>query len=260
MGDFTYSCRQHFSCSSKEALHALVTSIVAGFVISFDDWGAETVNVAAGIQNFILGTVFVLFALSIQIVAMKLVAVWKGYTVEYSMWKLGLLFSLLVTFLTNGIIPLFFTGSIDGNVIKRQRVGTYMPRFKNWEFGLISLAGPLSNLFLALILQPLYIATQASVINYFLLATLLTMSYSLLPIPLFHGVRVIESGRTEYDWEGSTFGFNIFVFNRFAYVFFASASLAYTFLALLTSIYSFLLSMLIAIIVTAVFYVKLESE
>jgi hypothetical protein len=261
MGNFTHVCKRYFSFTTEEAGQILLTSLVAAFALSFRNWGTgESVDIVMGFTNLLVYFTAVSVAITLMVVMQKLAGLKKGYEISYEMWKMGLLFSVLITFLTNGWVPVFFTGALNCNIIQRLRVGIFMPRFKHWEFGIINAAGPLSLLLVLLIIQPLYMATEATAIYMLLKAFALTMVFSLLPIPLFHGVKVEEGGRTVYDWHGSTFGFNLFMANRFLFVFFFLTMVAYTILALATGIFSFLLSILIAIVLTAVFYIKLEAD
>ena len=80
-----------------------------------------------------VGTAFVLHELSHRFVANKL-----GYPARFIMWKEGLVFALLLSILTNGRFVFAAPGAVYvfGN-----------PRTK--ENAIISLAGPLTNLFIA---------------------------------------------------------------------------------------------------------------
>ncbi len=261
MGDYLWLCEEYFDWDKEETIQLLITALVAGFVLSFNNWGSgDNVNIAMGVQNLVLGVIFVAFSMGVHVLGQKLMGLKQGYVVKYGFYKLGLLVGVLVTFLTNGIIPLFFTGKVDADIIERIRVGKYEPRFKQWEAGLFSFAGPFANLILILIAKPIYIATQSSVVMTFIHVNLFIMIYSMLPVPFFHGVRVIESGRTAYDWEGGTPGFNLFIGKRWIWVLFFGFTVAYSLLAMLAGLLSFFLSLLIAILITIVFWVTIESE
>lgn len=259
MGNFSYIKKKYYSFTIKEFKALLITAIVAGFVVSFRLWGSgSAADVAAGIGNLILGIIFAMIALYIHIWAQKLMAIKLGAVADYTFWKLGLFLGAIVTFLSNGFIPLFFTGALNCKGVPALRIGKFPPRFKQWDLGILSFAGPFANMLLVLLLKPFYIWTGLEILKYFIMVNLFVMIWSMLPLPLFHGVKVIEGGRTSYDFKGGTVGFNIFIASRWLFVFFFSITIIYSLLVMIAGIFSLLISIFIAILITIVFYMQME--
>lgn len=259
-----YIFGKYFSFDRNELIQIIVTCLVIGFSVSFGRWGdGDTVNFLVGIRNFLLGFIFALIAMFAHVSSQKLWAINSGYVVRYAWWKLGLLVSVFLTFVVTGIfpwLPVFFTGTLELKTLTKTRVGMYRPRWKFWDYGLVSFAGPLANLILILLVKAFAIGGPGEILMYFLMVNLFVMIYSLIPIPLFHGVKVIEGGRTAYDLKGGTIGFNMFLMGRSLYLFFLVFVLVYAFLILVTGIFSFFLALLIGIIVFCVFYFSLKSS
>ncbi|MFC1648919.1 hypothetical protein ACFL1B_05670 [Nanoarchaeota archaeon] len=259
MGSYRLDLKDHFKIYVREYIHIFVTAVAAGFALSFSMWGeGSAVDIATGIGNWVLFTIIMFFSMLLHVVGAKLMAVRMGVDLKFFMWKLGVLFGLIVTFFTNGMLPLFFAGYTDGTGIPRLRVGKYPIRFKVWEHAVICFSGIAANLIIVLIMKPLFMATDAMIFRHIIKANLLLMVFAMLPIPLFHGIRVIETGRTAYDFHGGTAGFNIFFGNRGLYVLVFGLVLVYALLAFFGGIFSFFLSLFIGLILMALFYIFVE--
>ncbi len=261
MGKLIYRCKQHFSITIEETAEMAITALVAGLLLAFNDWGSgDQVNIAQGISNTILNTLFVLIGLTAHVSAQKVFGLKMGYKVKYRFWKLGLVFGAMFTFITAGVIPLFFPGHVRAKAVESMRVGKFGPRWRKWEVGLVNFAGSLAGLILVLLAKPIFMNTQAPAVMTFIEANLWLAIWSLLPVPLFHGVKPGEGGRVEYKYGGGTPGFSLFAGSRPLWVFFFSTFIVYSLLVLWSNTFSLPLSILVALVILAIYYFNLEAE
>lgn len=116
--------------------------------------------------------------------AHKYVAIRYGYWAEYKMWIQGLIFALIIVFLTGFAFIAPGAVYIHGNYIK------------NNENGKISLAGPSTNIILALLFllfTPLFsdleivrFAILGAIVNSFLAV------FNLIPLGMFDGAKIFR--------------------------------------------------------------------
>ncbi len=124
--------------SHSEVVQILISWIVLTIAFSWDivllSYGSQYDAIIILPVFFVaIGTAFVLHELAHKYAALKL-----GYPAEYRMWPNGLLFALLLSFLTGGRFVFAAPGAV------------YVLGFPNRrDNAIISLAGPFTNLFLA---------------------------------------------------------------------------------------------------------------
>lgn len=109
-----YAFKRHGFCSQSELISAIISSLVFGFILSFRMWGdVETFEVTLGIYNWLMFSIFSLFAIFSMIFGYKLMAYEMGYLAEYQSWKIGLTLNTFLCFLTNGFAVFLTFGGFD---------------------------------------------------------------------------------------------------------------------------------------------------
>jgi hypothetical protein len=183
---------EFFTYTSQEIKDFLVSILLMAFIFSFlpMNLGFESV-----VFVFISSLVIVALSFFIHVSVQKTVAVLRGYTANYRYWLNGLLFSLIITFVTMGAFPLVLPGVIEIDIIKRLRLGKNQYGFSYGELAFISLMGPLSNIFIAFFLKSVYIMTNSSLIKYAIVINLLIAVFTLLPLPHNAGLNIFRNSR-----------------------------------------------------------------
>jgi hypothetical protein len=166
----------------KEVFTLVGAALILGFVTSYTQWGyGESVNYAVGIANWIRAAIIAFIAYSVYLISTKSVARLHGATSTLGIWgierfwfsksskisklsflgakfktfKAGLIFPLLFSILSSGLINVATIAHTKLNEISSQRAGKKYTHLTDFEVARIHLAGPLACLFLAIVLSPL---------------------------------------------------------------------------------------------------------
>ena len=249
MQELAYRVEKRFKFTGKEIRYLLVTVVVAAFVLNFRSWGGDEFSFGEGMTNLIITGVVVFISFLIHFAAQKVVALSMGYVSKYKYWLNGILISLIVTFFTYGYFPLFFTGSLWHDTVTKLRVGEFRGGPKHKEIGYIAFAGPLANILIVCLVAPLYLATEGAFFHTIFVANLLIAVFSLLPIPTFEKIR---------QFKGGTTGLYLFIASRWLYVLIFLTVLLFTALILVFKLYSIILALVIAALITVVYYTQYE--
>lgn len=165
---------------TEEIRDILVSTIALGIIFSIGR-GLTLENV--GIITAIVALSFIPHEL-----AHKFVAVHYKCFARYEMWKNGLIFALLLAVATNGGFVFAAPGAVVIYTVYQNRYGLHNIVLSPRQNGLISIAGALTNISIALlfwIFAPSFFLTGSIMyINIFLAA------FNLLPIPPLDGSKV----------------------------------------------------------------------
>lgn len=251
MQELAARLERHFKFSGQELFRLSMSAIVAAFCLTiYQGWGwfnlVDDKSLASYFVNLAIAFCFVWLALWIHFAAQKIVSLKLGYSAEYTYWLNGFIISVILSFMTFGFIPIFFTGSVGMKIEPKLRMGRFREGIMHKDIGIISFAGPLASMIAAVVLSPFYILTENPVIYALIVANLLVSLYSLIPLPTFEGIRTLGGGTT---------GLYLFIASRWAFVFTAVLILVYALLILVAQVFSVILAFIIAIL-TAFFYYK----
>ncbi len=189
-----------------------IASIVLGFIFSFREWGYEYFSLSIGISNwfryFLLS--FILF--SIYLIANKQIAKLHGADINFKIWdihrygfnrsakfsrlklfglklgnsfKIGIIFPFLFSILSNGIFKFAAIGYSEIEEISHKRAGKKFKHLTDFEIARIHLAGPLTLLFLTIILS--YLKGFSNIIE----ISKLIIIYSFLPFSKLDGAKIL---------------------------------------------------------------------
>jgi len=187
--------------SKNEWKYILIISIVLGFVFSFKEWGpGKTPDITIGIKNWIISIILVIIAFSIHNIAHKIIAKQHSATSELDLWRinykkiihrskplaLGNILAVLLSILSNGSIKFSALESQNIKCNLEERLGRKFKHLKEIEIAYIALAGPVINLFLALLFK----AFNNPVFDKFILINYSIAIYSLIPFNKLDGSRI----------------------------------------------------------------------
>jgi len=191
-----YTIKKYFKFSADEIKSFIVTVVFLGFMFSFREWGTDTFDARAGFFNWFNSAIVVAFALFIYLAAQRLMAIRKGYKVEYKMWFYGMIVALLITFVTRGYIILAFVGTTLIYHLEGHRLGKFRYGLNYKDLGVISLMGPVAMIILAVIFKIISkFFMDSPLVSKMIVACLLIACFSMLPFPWIDGGNVFFASR-----------------------------------------------------------------
>ncbi len=176
-----------------------VAILITGFIFSFRDWGGEQFEALAGLRNLFL--VFIIAALSIifRLTCQKIYALNEGYKAEFKPWWMGLGISLVLSFISNGRLPLVLFGMMSVAFMVRQRLGEFRHAFSYWHNAIIAYWGVLGNLIMAILFSiGSYFAPESYFFSKGITVNLIMAAGSLLPLPQLDGLTIFFGSRKVY--------------------------------------------------------------
>jgi len=185
--------------NKEELINILILILVTGFIFSFRDWGEETFDLAMGLKNlaacFLVAGITFFFRFYCQ----KTYGIIEAHKATFKIWWTGLIIALVITFLTNGIVPLVLAGCMSVVLMPRYRLGEFRFGFSYQINGMIAYWGIIGNLILALFSAiGLYLFPD----NYFfgvgVKLNLIMAACSLIPIPQLEGLNIFFGSRFFY--------------------------------------------------------------
>lgn len=199
MSTYTDLIKKYFVFSGTEIRDIIITVIVLGFMFSFRSWGVEKFDPNAGIQNMISGILIVALALLVHISAQRMLALRKGFQIEYQMWIYGLLAALVICFVSRGYVVLVIAGGIIMYSLEGHRLGKWRYQMSQKDLGMVSLIGPLANIVLAILFKLLLmISPNNALLTGALAINLWFAVFTVLPIPKLDGLNIFFMGRSTW--------------------------------------------------------------
>src|SRR3989338_2467081 len=184
---------------SSELNSLLLSIAVIAFIISFRNWGVgKEIDFSHGIVNLIGAMLIVSISLTLRLLFQKIVALGADLQAEYKLWSIGLFIALILGFITNGLVWFIVPGSIVMNFMPGHRIGWLRYSLNYFGIGVISLAGPIANIFLAMIFRTLYDITSIQLFHAAFLLNIIMALWNMLPIPPADGSRIFFGSRLVY--------------------------------------------------------------
>ncbi len=191
--------KDFYGFSKQEWTGIIPAIIITAFIFSFRDWGTEQFNLASGLSNLFLVLIITIIAFFFRISCQKIYGLSRGFKPEYKVWWTGLFIALILTFITNGRIPLIISGVTVSSFMIKQRLGEMRYGFSMIIQGIIGLWGVLGNLILAIIFA---IGAFAYPENYFfnmgIVLNLVMAFCALIPLPQLDGLNIYFGSRLIY--------------------------------------------------------------
>lgn len=192
--------KHYFSFSPKEIQAMIVLIIAAAFMVTFKNWGeGDLFDMKIGLTNFLNGIILAGIAVFVHESAHKIAAAHRGYAAEHSPWYSGIGFGILMAFVTRGNL-FYFGSSVLVYHLAAERLGTYKYGFRMKDVGFISLAGPLSNLALAVIFKGIYLINQSPLAEKAMIINIFFACFNMIPIPWVDGGNIFFAGRIVYSF------------------------------------------------------------
>ena len=234
--------KKHFWFKKEETKAILITSVLFAFIVSFTQWSTDLNEV---LRNYLMAFGIVILSIFVHHSAQRLAALKEGFVAEHKLWWYGSLWSLLITFLSNGKFQIFLGSGVELTTLEKHRVGKGKPGSSHvWEISKICSWGIIANLCLAASIKSIdlyFYPLNGFFVEQLYSFNLLYSFYNFFPIPPLDGSKILFA-------------------NRMLYVFLFSFFLAYLVLIQLFEYYSFIVAAIIAVVLWILFYVFWESE
>lgn len=202
-----------------------LTSFVLGFFLSFNDWGVgDTIDVSAGVFNFILSFLSVLFVLLFHHIVFLYEARKHGAVIEVGVWPYGIGAAIVISFFSLGriIFPMMFLEKISAGF----QIGKRPMRLAPVEKSQIASMGLLSYAIL-LFISKLFINTYVGQKIFYISAFFIFFNC----IPLYHNLNMYIFTGSKNAW-----AFVVgFVLSSVVFTYFFASVLASLGLSLLTA-------------------------
>lgn len=254
--------KKHNQFTTEEIVGMLITSVLAGFFLSFDDWGVDGYDVMVGIENFLLATFAVFLILAVVILAQKFAGSIFGYKITYHTAWIGLVVGFFVTTLTYGAFPFFLPGGINYDLVRTQRLGKFNWSYKPSEMFVIASMAISIPLLFALIFGILFVGTESVAFRHITVAALLFALFALIPTPRLKsphrwGLHGVSEIRFIKHLDGGTFGYDLAEFNLLSYSIFAVFTLVFAGLVILFQIFSLVLAAILTLLAFFVYKIAI---
>ena len=207
--DLIPNLKKYCKFTFKETKGIILTILVFGFIISYKEWGAgENFDLAYGLIHLILSMVVVAIILLIDQLGHKIIGLKYGYMPEYEVLASGLLFSLIIVFISRGNIWFLLPGGVTIHLLKRHRLGFFRygmdKRYMSW----VALMGPLAVVLFIMAVRNLDLWFNIPVMGTTILGVNIISKlwyfgwafalYSLMPFPKMDGFNILYDSRLLY--------------------------------------------------------------
>ncbi len=223
MNDFVDKIKRYYYFDSEEIKGIIFATLIIGFIISFKFWGPDNkFDLIYGLKNLFYSILIAFVAIVVHISAQKIFSLQLGFRTEFKTFWPGLIFALILCFVTRGSIWFLVPGGIVIHHMAQHRLGFFRYGLNYWSLGMISAIGPLANVILAalfaiiayggVIIPPMTPISIATPIGRMISANLWIAIFTMLPIPPLDGSNIFFSSRLLYAFAfGCIVGYSLLV-------------------------------------------------
>ena len=165
--------------TNVEIRDLIISSLVIAFLFSFSNLTVVSFLIALALVS----PTFVLHEL-----AHKWVAIKKGCIAHYVLWPVGVVFSIILTFISFGKLIFAAVGAVSISSIHPSRVGYKYVHLGREDVGHIAIAGPLTNFGLAII--GYLFSFISPIFSYFGFINSVIGLFNMIPFPPLDGIKV----------------------------------------------------------------------
>ena len=168
----------------EEIKDLIVASAALVFIFSYPEFLSEPSLLLVSAMAIVSG--FALHELAHRFVANKF-----GAAAQFRMWKEGLVMALVLAIATNGNFVFAAPGAVMVNSVKFS-FSHGLVALGRREFGIISAAGPLTNVIVAAIFLALYSTVSNAAMLYAATINISLALFNMIPIPPLDGSKVFS--------------------------------------------------------------------
>ena len=199
IADMLDKIKRYFKFTPLELRSLIIAIMVVAFIISFREWGYGTnFSLRVGLFNFFNAILIVALSFLVHLSVQRIWSLGTGYRLEWKMWSFGLLFGLIMAFLTNGLFWLILPGGFIVHHMAGHRLGWFRYGINYWAVGLIAVTGPFATIILVAVFKALSGFVVSSLIQKVIAFNIAYALYSILPIPPLDGSKTFYGSRMLY--------------------------------------------------------------
>ena len=197
--DLRDKIKRYYGFTPLEARSLAIAVLVTAFVFSFKEWGyGSAFDFKIGFFNYFNAILIVALSFLAHISMQRIWALGTGFRLEWKMWSFGLLFALIMAFLTNGAVWLIIPGGIMLHHMAGHRLGWFRYDINYWALGITTAAGVIASVVLVIVFKAVSIFVSNSLIDKIIIFNIAYALYSLAPIPPLDGSRIFYGSRMFY--------------------------------------------------------------
>ena len=114
------------------------------------------------------------------------------------MWSAGLIFAIILAFLTNGRLWLIIPGGFIVHHIAGHRLGWYRYDINYWGIALIAIFGNIATILFIILLKGFSVIISSDIIIKLILFNIIYTAFNMLPIPTLDGGKIFYGSRLLY--------------------------------------------------------------
>ncbi len=187
--DIVDKTKRYYKFTPSELKNVIVSIILLTFIVAFKEFN---------LLNIINSLIIVSISLLVHLYAQRITGLSIGYLSEYKIWTFGLLFAVVIAFVSNGVIWLLIPGGIIIHHLAGHRMGFARYGLNYLGAGMIALWGSVASMFLAIFFKILYAAIPLALLNKAMMFNIAYAVYTMLPIPPLNGSRLFFGSRMIY--------------------------------------------------------------
>lgn len=241
--DLRDKIKRYYKFTNHELIGLIISMLIIAFIISFKEWGAASFDFEAGVFNLFNSILIVALSILVHDAGQRLWGLAIGYRIEFKMWSFGLLFGLIIVFLSNGNFWLIVPSGFVLHHLAGHRLGWFRYGINYFGQAMVALAGPLFTLMLIILLKVLTVFSPSALIEKAIMFNVVYLITGMLPIPPLDGSK-------------------IFFGSRMMYAFVLPALVAATILMIVNVqiLLSLSLSLLVGVVLWLVYYISFERN
>ncbi len=203
--DMLDKIKKYFKFTPLEIRGLITAILVIAFIFSFREWGyGSDFNLRIGMLNFFNAVLIVALSFLIHISVQRIWSLGIGYRLEWKMWTFGLLFALIMAFLTNGAVWwLILPGGFIVHHMAGPRLGFFRYGINYWAIGLIAVTGTFATILFVAIFKAISGFVFNSLIQKLIAFNIAYAICSVIPIPPLDGSKTFYGSRMLYAFSTS---------------------------------------------------------
>ncbi len=196
--DMQGKMKRYYKFSPSELRGFIISILVLGFIIGFDDGRVTRSIDIYWIWNLLNSILIVTLVFIIYNVAQRIAGWSVGYNTEYKMWTIGLLIGLIFAFVSRGRIWVLLPGGIMIHHLAGHRLGHFRYELNYFQHGMVAVAGTIALISLAALFKILNTVFYSSLLDKLILFCIVFAIYDIMPIPPLSGSRLFFGSRMTY--------------------------------------------------------------
>jgi hypothetical protein len=195
--DIVDKTKRYSNLTPSELRNVIVTILVLAFIIAFREFN---------LINIVSSLIIVSLSILIHLLAQRITGLSIGYLTEYKIWSFGLLFAIIVAFVSNGVVWLLIPGGIIIHHLAGHRIGFARYGLNYLGIGMIALWGSVASIFLAIFFKIVYAVFPLAILHKAMIFNIALAVYTMLPIPPLNGSRLFFGSRMIYIFSIASIG------------------------------------------------------